>query len=80
MLHVFFSCTICVLNLVLGIHVFQQILKSNLIIDMFHPKYLRLILVNIDGASWLDSVLFCVLKAVHGLLATLDSIGHHNYS
>ena len=75
-----FSCSISVLNLLPGIHVFQQTLKSNLIIDMFLPRYLWLILVNIDGASWLDSVLFCVLKAVHGLLATLDSIGHHNYS
>ena len=75
-----FSCSISVLNLLPGIHGFQQILKSNLIIDMFHPKYLRLILVNIDGASWLDSILFWVLKAVHGLLATLDSIGHDIYS
>ena len=29
---------------------------------------------NIDGASWLKSLLFWVLKAAHSLLATLDSM------
>ena len=40
----------------------------------------RLCFVYKDGASWLNSVLFWVLKAVYGLLATLDSIGYHIYS
>ena len=31
-------------------------------------------------ASWLNSVLFWVLKAAYGLLATLDSIGYRIYS
>ena len=40
----------------------------------------RLCFVNTDGASWLNSVLFWILKAVYGLLATPDSICYHNYS
>ena len=28
-----------------------------------------LFLINLDGASWLNTILFCVLKAVYGLLA-----------
>ena len=36
-------------------------------------------LVNIDGASWLISILFGVLKAVYGFLATLDSVGYNIY-
>ena len=31
--------------------------------------------INIGDASWLHSILFWVLKAVYGLLATLDSVG-----
>ena len=62
-----------------GIHVFQRKLKSNIIIDM-SPLYLCLILVDKDGASWLISALFWVLKAVYGFLATLYSIGYHIYS
>ena len=37
-------------------------------------------LVNIDGANWLNSISFWVLKAVYGLLVTLDSVGYHIYS
>ena len=40
----------------------------------------RLCFVYKDGASWLNSVLFWILKAVYGLLATPDSICYHNYS
>ena len=39
-----------------------------------------LFLINLDGASWLNTILFCVLKAVYGLLAKLDSVGYHIYS
>ena len=38
----------------------------------------RLCFVNTDGDSWLNSVLFWILKAVYGLLATPDSICYHN--
>ena len=40
----------------------------------------RLCFVNTDGASWLNSVLFWILKTVYGLLAMPDSICYHNYS
>ena len=40
----------------------------------------RLCFVNKDGASWLNSVLFWILKAVYGLLAMPGSICYHNYS
>ena len=47
---------------------------------MFHPQYLWLDLVNIDGANWLNIIFLGVLKAVYGLLAKLDSVGYHIYS
>ena len=28
-----------------------------------------LFLINLDGASWLNTILLCVVKAVYGLLA-----------
>ena len=39
-----------------------------------------LFLINLDGAGWLNTILFCVLKAVYGLLATSDSIWYQIYS
>ena len=51
-----------------------HIRKSKLIIDMFHPSYLRFF-SNIDGANVQISFLFWVLKAINDHLDTLDSTG-----
>ena len=40
-----------------------------------------LFLINLDGASWLNTILFCVLKPVYGLLAIqLTQLDHNDPS
>ena len=75
--------TTCIPGKRLSTHVVQ--LKNTCNIAYLRTNYkmsieVRLCFVYKDGASWLNSVLFWILKAVYGILATPDSICYHNYS
>ena len=69
----------CIPGKRLSTHVVQLKNTCN-VCKLQNVNLVRLCFVNTDGASWLQSVLFWILKAVYGLLATPDSICYHNYS